>query len=67
MDYQTVIEIISVTALVLNIAGIVKIYVEIANRLIRIEERFNSHIEVSDRDVTEVFRRLNVLEGRPND
>lgn len=53
-----------ITGLVLNLFGIVTIWLKISDRLTRIEERFEGHIGISDRDVAEVFRRLNVLEGK---
>lgn len=53
-----------ITGLIMNLFGIVTIWLKIADRLTKIEERFNGHIEISDRDVAEVFRRLSVLEER---
>jgi len=64
MDYRIVLEIISISGLILNIIGITKIYIDVCDRLTKIETLFDSHIKVSDKEITEIFRRLDIVEGR---
>lgn len=54
----------ALSGFVLNLAGIVGIALRLENRLTRIEERFDGHVKICDRDTKNLFVRMEKMEER---